>query len=236
MIRLPWLTSDSGFPPVETALDDPPGLLAAGGDLSPERLLQAYALGIFPWYGPQEPPMWWSPDPRLILRPEQVRVRTSLAKTLRNRRYEVRCDSAFAQVMRACAEPRRDGAGTWIGADIIDAYCELHRLGYAHSVETWIDGELAGGFYGVCIGRMFFGESMFSRSSDASKIALVHACRQLQAHGFPLIDCQMQTAHLQSMGAQTLDRSLFCREVAELVRAPSIIKTWDFHIVSPAGA
>lgn len=235
VIRLPWLDGDSDFPPVTQALTDPPGLLAGGGDLSPQRLLLAYSRGIFPWYGPQDPLLWWSPDPRLVLQPSRIRVRRSLAKVLRNRRYRVCFNSAFEQVMRACAEPRGDGHGTWISEDMVLAYRELHRLGYAHSVETWHGDQLVGGLYGVCIGRMFYGESMFSRVPDSSKIALVYLCRVLQEHGYPLIDCQMETSHLLSMGAQSMPRMMFCQQLAELVVQPSIIKTWNFQFVSAAG-
>jgi leucyl/phenylalanyl-tRNA--protein transferase len=214
---IPWLEADDPFPPVAKALKRPNGLLAAGGDLGVERLLDAYRHGIFPWYGEGEPVLWWSPDPRMVLVPGELRISRSLAKTLRNRAYEVRLDSAFRAVMQACAQPREGQAGTWITAEMIEAYCRLHAAGWAHSVETWIDGELAGGLYGVAIGRMFYGESMFTRVRDASKIALVHLVQHLEHQQFQLIDCQMATTHLASLGAREIPRARFARLVTELV-------------------
>lgn len=214
---IPWLRADEPFPPIERALKRPSGLLAAGADLSPGRLLDAYRKGIFPWSGEGEPILWWSPDPRMVLFPDELKVSRSLSKTLRNGRFEVRFDTAFRPVMRACGEPREGQAGTWITAEMIEAYCTLHETGWAHSVETWLDGELAGGLYGIAIGRMFYGESMFARGRDASKVALVHLVRRLRAHGFGLIDCQMATGHLASLGAREIPRSRFARTVAELV-------------------
>src|ERR1039458_1510970 len=187
---IPWLERDDPFPPLASALRHPNGLLAAGADLSPERLLAAYRQGIFPWYSDGEPILWWSPDPRMVLIPTELKISRSLAKTLRNRRYEIRFDSAFAAVMQGCASRGDDHAapstgetGTWITADMRAAYQRLHELGYAHSVETWIEGELAGGLYGVAIGRMFYGESMFTRVRDASKMAMVHLVRRLERQG-----------------------------------------------------
>ena len=177
---IPWLGTDLAFPPVESALAEPNGLLAVGGDLSPRRLLAAYRRGIFPWYSEGDPILWWCPDPRMVLVPGELRVTRSLAKTLRNKTYQVRFDTAFDDVMRGCAAPRPDQPGTWITAEMRAAYGRLHELGYAHSVETWIDGRLAGGLYGVAIGRVFFGESMFTRVRDASKIAFVHLVRRLE--------------------------------------------------------
>ena len=206
---------------------DPNGLLALGGNLSPELLLSAYRQGIFPWYGPGEPILWWSPDPRMVLRPQAVHISRSLSKALRNRRYEIRIDTAFIEVMRACAAPRGEGQGTWIGEAMIEAYARLFDLGYAHSVETWIEGQLAGGVYGVALGRMFFGESMFSHQRDTSKIALVHLCRYLQQHDFPLLDCQMHTEHLHRMGARTMARSAFCTEVRQLTDMPAKLGPWN---------
>ena len=215
---IPWLTEDSPFPPVENALRTPNGLLAAGGDLSSHRLLDAYRHGVFPWFNLGEPVLWWSPDPRMVLFPDEINVTRSLARVLRNAAYEVRCDTAFEQVMHACAAPRRgQQSGTWIHEDMIDAYCELNRMGYAHSVETWIDGKLTGGLYGIGIGRMFYGESMFSNASNASKIALVHLARQLERWGFGMIDCQMKTLHLASLGAREIPRSDFIVRLQELV-------------------
>jgi len=218
----------SFFPPVETALADPNGLLAMGGDLSPGRLLDAYRHGIFPWFNPGEPILWWSPDPRMVLVPSEVRVTRSLAKRLRNAGFELRVDTAFADVMRACAEPREGAGGTWISPAMVAAYSRLFDAGYAHSVETWHDGRLVGGLYGVAIGRMFYGESMFSREPDASKVALVRLARQLQRWGFGLIDCQMETAHLASLGARTMPRAAFTARLAELVNLPHQPGPWHF--------
>ena len=218
----------SYFPPVETALAEPNGLLAMGGDLSAERLLDAYRHGIFPWFNPGEPILWWSPDPRMVLAPDAIRVSRSLAKRIRNGGFEVRVDTAFGDVMRACAEPREGTGGTWISPAMVAAYTRLHQAGCAHSVETWRDGRLAGGLYGVAIGRMFYGESMFSREPDASKVALVCLARQLQRWGFGLIDCQMETAHLASLGAHTMPRTAFTARLAELVHLPHRLGPWHF--------
>ena len=222
------LPDTSFFPPVETALVDPNGLLAMGGDLSAGRLLDAYRHGIFPWFNPGEPILWWSPDPRMVLVPDEVRVTRSLAKRLRNAGFELRVDTAFADVMRACAEPREGAGGTWISPAMVAAYTRLFDAGYAHSVETWHDGRLVGGLYGVAIGRMFYGESMFSREPDASKVALVRLARQLQRWGFGLIDCQMETAHLASLGARTMPRAAFTARLAELVNLPHQPGPWHF--------
>ena len=240
---IPWLDDDTPFPPIERALRSPAGLLAAGGKLSVARLLEAYRHGIFPWFNPGEPVLWWSPDPRMVLIPNEFRTSHSLAKVLRKAAYEVRTDSAFEQVMRSCAAPRRKHligqdvtqSGTWIGEAIIAAYCELHRLGYAHSVETWINGSLAGGLYGVCIGQMFFGESMFSHADNASKIALAHLAAQFQRWqlgrattlGTAMIDCQMNTPHLASLGAREIPRGEFIAQLQELVHCAPI-PDWRF--------
>ena len=221
------------FPPVETALREPNGLLAMGGDLSAERLLDAYRHGIFPWFNPGEPILWWSPDPRMVLVPGEIRVTRSLAKRIRNSGFEVRLDTAFTEVMRACAEPREGAGGTWISPAMIAAYARLHQAGYAHSVETWHDGRLVGGLYGVAIGRMFYGESMFSREPDASKVALVRLARQLQHWNFGLIDCQMETAHLASLGARTMPRTAFTARLAELVNLPHRSGPCTFDINAP---
>src|SRR5262245_53766187 len=197
-----WLGADTPFPPLAAAQKEPNGLLAVGGDLSPRRLLDAYRRGIFPWYSEGDPILWWSPDPRMVLFPDELRVTRSLAKPLRTKPHEVRFDTAFTAVMRGCAAPRPGQGGTWIGPEMRAAYRRLHDLGYAHSAETWIDGELAGGLYGVALGGAFFGESMFTRTRDASKMALVGLVRRLAAEGFGLIDCQMHTAHLESLGAR----------------------------------
>jgi len=207
---IPWLSEAPVFPPLETALAEPNGLLAAGGDLDPQRILAAYRHGIFPWYSAGEPILWWSPDPRMVLLPDQIKISRSLAKTLRNTDYEVRLDTAFDDVIHACAIKPRDGQpGTWITREMQQAYRMLHRLGYAHSVETWIAGKLAGGLYGIALGQAFYGESMFSHVRDASKIALVHLCAHLKQRGFGIIDCQMETAHLASLGARPIPRRDF---------------------------
>jgi len=224
MIR--WLKAGESFPPVESALAQPNGLLAAGGDLGPARLIEAYRHGIFPWYNEGQPVLWWSPDPRMVLPPTEIRITRSLAKVLRNRQHEIRVDSAFRAVMQACAEPRAEQEGTWISQDMINAYCQLHEQGMAHSVETWIDGELAGGLYGIEIGHMFFGESMFRRATDASKIALVYLARRLARRGSGLIDCQMHTPHLASMGAREIPRETFMRRLGELVNYPQKPALW----------
>src|ERR1700704_233608 len=207
---IPWLERDTPFPPIQSALKDPNGLLAAGADLSRERLLEAYRHGIFPWFSEGDPILWWSPDPRMILFPAELKISRSFGKTLRNRSYEARFDSAFDEVLAGCAAPRKGSPGTWISGAMIEAYRNLHRLGYAHSVETWIDGDLAGGLYGAAIGRGFFGESMFSRARDASKIALAALVAHLESAGFGLIDCQMRTPHLETLGARASRRRPGC--------------------------
>lgn len=223
----PLLSNDIFFPPITLALRSPNGLLAAGGDLSPPRLLEAYRRGIFPWFSEGEPILWWSPDPRMVLFPGEFKTSHSLRKTLRKGRYEVRTDSAFEQVMRACAAPRADQAGTWIHKDMIAAYCELHRLGYAHSVEVWMDGQLVGGLYGMALGRMFYGESMFSFRTDASKIALAHLAAQLERWNFGMIDCQMNTRHLASLGAREIPRAEFIARLQDLINYPPVT-AWHF--------
>ena len=283
-----FLHGDTPFPPVEQALRSPNGLLAAGGDLTPARLLDAYRHGIFPWFNAGDPILWWSPDPRMVLFPEEFKISRSLRKTLRNRTYEIRTDTAFEQVMRACAEPRKgrgcntllaepadcgssrlaalpapgsstspcQGGHTWITEEMVAAYTGLHRMGYAHSVESWLDGKLAGGLYGIGIGRMFYGESMFSRATDASKAALAHLAAQLQRWesgpstglitsdsagvvGQPsrmasssirtgMIDCQMNTPHLASLGARELPRTEFIQRLQELIHYPDIAPLWKF--------
>ncbi len=224
---IPWLERDAPFPPIQSALKHPNGLLAAGGDLSPERLLEGYRRGIFPWFSEGDPIFWWSPDPRMILYPEELKISRSFAKTLRNRRYAVRFDSAFGEVMAGCAAPRRGEPGTWITGRMLGAYASLHRLGYAHSVETWIDGELAGGLYGVAIGQVFFGESMFSRARDASKIALAALVAHLESVDFRLIDCQMRTRHLESLGAREIPRRRFSRLLEELIHYARSPGSWS---------
>jgi len=224
---IPWMERGTPFPPVHSALEHPNGLLAAGGDLSPQRLLEAYRLGIFPWFSEGDPILWWSPDPRMVLFPAEFRISRSFAKVLRNRRYQVRFDLAFDQVMTGCAAPRKGEGGTWITGEMLEAYRELHRLGYAHSVETWIDGTLAGGLYGVAVGGAFFGESMFSLAGDASKIALASLVAHLDAAGFGLIDCQMRTRHLETLGAREVPRRRFSRLLSELVHYPRSPGSWS---------
>ncbi len=211
---LAWLERDDPFPPVERALKNPHGLLCAGADLSVERLLEAYRRGIFPWYSRGEPPLWWSPDPRMVLECDALKVSRSLAKSLRNKGYEVRVDTVFREVLKGCAYRTE---GTWLGTEMQAAYSNLHRAGYAHSFETWRKNELVGGLYGVAIGRMFYGESMFSRQTDASKVALVYLVDFLRSRGFPLIDCQMHTPLLASLGAREIPRRAFLRTLSTLV-------------------
>lgn len=229
---LPWLKPDDPFPSVEAALREPNGLLCAGLDLSPERILDAYSQGIFPWFNPGEPVLWWSPDPRMVLVPAELKVSRSLRQRMKRGDYEIRVDTSFREVMLACAEPREGQSGTWISPPMLDAYMRLHGMGYAHCVETWMDDELAGGLYGIAIGRMFYGESMFSRKTDASKLALVHLCRQLEAWGFGLIDCQMETAHLASMGARPIPRKLFLHEVKRLVKLQAVPSPWRCELIN----
>jgi leucyl/phenylalanyl-tRNA--protein transferase len=221
---LAWLEPGDPFPPVERALKEPNGLLAAGADLSVGRLLEAYRRGVFPWYSAGQPPLWWSPDPRMVLYCDELKVSRSLAKSLRNRGYELRIDSAFAEVLEGCAwRPE----GTWLGADMKRAYLRLHREGYAHSFETWRAGELVGGLYGVALGRMFFGESMFSRATDASKVALVHLVSFLKNLDCPLVDCQVHTPLLESLGAREIPRAEFLRALAGLVNYAQPPMKWS---------
>jgi leucyl/phenylalanyl-tRNA--protein transferase len=224
---IPWLKNNAPFPPLSRALTEPNGLLAAGGELTAERLIDAYRSGIFPWYSADQPLLWWSPDPRMVLNPAELKLSRSLGKCIRKHNFEIRVDSAFESVMRACAAPRDGQSGTWITGDMIAAYGALHRCGIAHSVETWIDGELMGGLYGVALGRMFYGESMFTRAADASKIALAHLARQLQRWRFGLIDCQMNTAHLASLGAREIPRAEFVRQLKVLVNCEPPL-SWQF--------
>jgi leucyl/phenylalanyl-tRNA--protein transferase len=201
------------FPDVSLAEREPDGLLAVGGDLTPQRLIQAYQLGIFPWFSEGEPILWWSPDPRTVLYPEKIKISRSLRKTLRKKIYDVSFDRKFDEVILGCAAPRDDSPGTWLVPEMIKAYCQQHQLGLAHSVEVYHDGKLVGGLYGMAIGKVFFGESMFSRSRDSSKVALVYLCRQLQTWGFKMIDCQVYTRHLASLGAQEIPRQKFCQDL-----------------------
>ncbi len=229
-LRLPWLSPDphAPFPPVERALRDPDGLLAAGGDLSPGRLLNAYRHGIFPWFSEGEPILWWSPDPRIVFRTEGVRLSRRFLRQLRSSGWVARADTAFVDVMTACAAtPRAGQGGTWITADMRHAYAELHRLGHAHSVEVFDDGgRLVGGIYGVAVGRMFFGESMVSLASGGSKAALAALALRLQAWDWPLIDAQVENPHLLRMGGETRPRTRFLAEIEPLTAAPGRIGSW----------
>ncbi len=229
---IPWLEADTPFPCVERAVadDSARGLLAAGADLSPGRLLDAYRKGIFPWYSEGQPILWWSTDPRMVLYTERFKISDSLRKTLRklqnNPEIEFKFDNAFESVVRACAEPRVDehgnAGGTWISEDMIDAYTELHRMGYAHSSEMWMKDRLIGGAYGICIGRMFYGESMFSRVTDASKMALAHLVYFLKTRQVHMIDCQQETRHLASLGAVAISRKEFVSWIEDAVNQPPV--------------
>ncbi|MEO8935850.1 MAG: leucyl/phenylalanyl-tRNA--protein transferase [Burkholderiaceae bacterium] len=229
-----WLLPGEPFPPVEAALREPAGLLAAGGDLSPTRLIDAYRHGIFPWFNEGDPVLWWSTDPRMVLFTDEFRISHSLRKRLvrsiTDDTISIRCDTAFEQVITACAQPRDVDGGTWIVDDIVDAYLKLHRMGIAHSVETWIDDRLVGGLYGIAIGRMFYGESMFTRITDASKIALAHLVAFAQQQAMPMLDCQQQTRHLASMGARAIPRVEFKTRITGLVEQPAI-DAWPERLV-----
>jgi len=230
---LTWLERDDPFPPAERALKNPNGLLCAGADLSPGRLLAAYRQGIFPWYSGDEPILWWSPDPRMVLFCDELKVSRSLAKNMRNKGFEVRIDSAFSRVIEACSEPRKGEPGTWLGKDMRAAYLALHRAGHAHSFETWHGDSLVGGLYGVAIGRAFYGESMFSRATDASKVALVCLVETLSARGFPMIDCQQRTPLLASLGAREIPRRQFLRRLAALVNYAEPPEKWTRREPAP---
>lgn len=227
------LSEALAFPPPRLAT--PEGLLAAGGDLSPERLLLAYRTGIFPWYSDDEPILWWSPDPRLVLYPRDVHISRSLAKVIRRGDFTLSLDRAFERVIRACASVRdRSGEGTWIVPDMVEAYCGLHGRGYAHSVEAWQGQRLAGGLYGVSLGRGFFGESMFARVANASKVALAALAAYLESEGFDFIDCQVTTGHLQRMGAREIPRELYLEELRRSLQAPSRVGKWQMPVDAPA--
>lgn len=207
---IPWLADNPTlFPPIDSALEEPNGLLAAGGDLSPARLINAYRHGIFPWFNEDEPILWWSPAPRCVLYPTKVHASKSLRKTLRKHAFSVSLDSAFKEVIARCASSRAHTSGTWICSEMQEAYCNLFTLGHAHSVEVWSQDRLVGGLYGIAINKMFFGESMFSLENDTSKIALCYLATQLHAWGFTLIDCQVHNPHLESLGAVEIDRKTF---------------------------
>ena len=220
---LAWIGPDDPFPPVARALRDPNGLLAAGGDLSQQRLLEAYRRGIFPWFSRGEPILWWSPDPRMVLYAGELKVSRSLAKNLRNKGYRVTVDTAFQEVLKGCASRKE----TWLGKPMQAAYLALHQAGYAHSFETWHEDDLVGGLYGVAVGRMFYGESMFSKATDASKVALVTLVKQLVVREFPLIDCQMKTPLLASLGGREIPRAAFLHALAPLVNYAGQPERWN---------
>jgi leucyl/phenylalanyl-tRNA---protein transferase len=230
MFRLSANPSDLRFPPVDSST--PEGLLAIGGDLRPERLLEAYRHGIFPWYDADQPILWWSPDPRTVLFPDKLHISRSLKRSLRPGLFSVTFDRCFRDVMQQCAGPRPqypDG-GTWITAEMLDAYTLLHKQGYAHSVETWQDGNLVGGLYGVALGGAFFAESMFTRVPDASKVALVSLVRQLEVWGFRLMDCQQSSPHVMALGAEEISRREFLDHIAAALTLPDRQGHWQFDI------
>jgi leucyl/phenylalanyl-tRNA--protein transferase len=232
---IPWLEKDTPFPDVSEALTEAegaPGLLAAGAELSASRLLDAYRNGIFPWFSENQPVLWWSTDPRMVLPTAEFKISDSLRKTLRKvdqsmrtgGRWQVRFDTDFESVIRACAAPRERSSGTWISEDIVAGYCQLHTLGYAHSSELWLDNELVGGAYGICIGRMFYGESMFARTTDASKTALAYLVEFLRDQDVELIDCQQETNHLASLGGRTMPRTTFISHMKSAIAQPAITR------------
>lgn len=215
------------FPDINLAQDEPNGLLAVGGCLSTERLLNAYRQGIFPWYSEGEPILWWTPSPRLVIYPQKLKTSKSLKKTIRKGQFEITFDSAFSDVIDQCSLPRGDGYGTWITEEIKQAYATLHEKGYAHSVEAWQEGKLVGGLYGISIGSIFFGESMFSQVSNASKVAFVTLVTQLHEAGFKLIDCQVRTEHLVSLGAEEISRELFSQHLVEFNQVEPAVNIWE---------
>jgi leucyl/phenylalanyl-tRNA--protein transferase len=216
-----WLDADTcQFPDYSYALSEPNGLLAAGGDLSPERIINAYALGIFPWFNEDDPILWWCPDPRSILIPRDFSPSRSLVKFMRNTEYKITFNQCFSDVMELCAAPRTKQDGTWINEDMVEAYSQLNELGYAHSVEYWRNGKLEGGLYGLSIGKAFFGESMFSLSANASKVAFSHLCDKLNKHDFELIDCQVHSPHLESLGAFEVPRHEFLQLLQDAICKP----------------
>ncbi len=224
MIQIPYIRYELSFPPIESATPD--GLLAYGGDLSPNRLLLAYRSGIFPWYNSSDPILWWSPDPRLVLFLDEFILRKSLKKRMKH--FEVRYDTAFAQVMQECGSISRDGQnGSWIIPEVIEAYGVLHDMGYAHSIEAWQDGKLVGGLYGVVIGKMFYGESMFAKVSDASKVAFASLIERLKKEGFEMIDCQIPSPHLKSLGAREISRKEFMKHLHDQLYKDFVTGNWN---------
>ena len=235
--RITWLSPSDppdAFPDIDDALVEPDGLLAAGGDLSPSRLLAAYRRGIFPWYEEGQPILWWSPDPRCVLIPDEFHVSRSLRRAARGSKGELRFNTAFADVIAACAEPRPSQRGTWITRDMIRAYDRLHRDSWAHSVEVWDEGRLTGGVYGLAVGRVFFGESMFSRKTNASKFALLGLCRILATNGFELLDCQVVTRHLTTLGAAMISRAEFNDILERACTPPNAFENWPDDPISVA--
>jgi len=227
VVTIPWLPDDEiWFPDPERALVQPDGLLAAGGDLTPARLIAAYRQGIFPWYSAGDPILWWSPNPRCVFFPDRFHISRSLRRQLHRNDYRISYDTSFAQVMHACAAPRGDDNGTWITPEMSHAYLALHQLGVAHSIEVWREDALIGGLYGLAIGRIFYGESMFSRATGGSKIALAHLTARLSRQGYFLLDCQVHSPHLESLGAHCIDRSEF-RRILNRWTAPTIQGLWD---------
>ena len=223
---IPFLRPNDPFPPVSKALRSPNGLLCAGGDLSVGRIVEAYSRGIFPWFSEGEPILWWSPHPRMVLFPDELKLSRSLRKSVAKGRFETRFDTAFEQVIAGCAAPRDGQPGTWIGPAMIEAYARLHELGFAHSVESWREGTLAGGLYGILLGKVYFGESMFTRETDASKVALVKLVERLRALGVRVIDCQQATRHLASLGAREIPRREFAQLLAESIQYPPSGRRW----------
>ena len=226
--ELPCLEDRAGapFPDTTEALDSPNGLLAWGGDLQPNRVLRAYRSGIFPWYSEGQPLLWWSPAPRCVIFPEKVHISRRTRRRYNSGKFSLSLDSAFAEVIAACAAPRGEDNGTWITREMLEAYIQLHRLGHAHSLEVWEEGELVGGIYGLAMGSIFFGESMFSHKTDASKIALITLCRQLHQWGVELLDCQVGNPHLFSMGAEQISRTTFERLLRELTSQTGTEQNW----------
>ncbi len=225
---LHWLDQNTdAFPHYQYALEEPNGLLAAGGDLSPNRLISAYSLGIFPWYNPGEPILWWTPDPRSVIYPETFKPSRSLKKLLKKQHFQVTMDTCFASVINCCSQPRAQESGTWIDPAIKQAYTQLHEMGFAHSVEVWSEGRLVGGLYGIALGRVFFGESMFSTKDNASKVAFALLCKQLCSWDFEIIDCQVHNPHLESLGAVEIPRAKFLKALEKGI-AKSPQEVWHF--------
>jgi len=225
---IPYQADPSDFPPLEQALDHPDGLLAIGGDLTPSRIMIAYRQGIFPWYSEDQPILWWSPSERMVLLPECLKISRSLKKAIRQNRFTLTCDQAFSQVVAACAGPRRHQRGTWITQEMFAAYCQLHQQGFAHSFESWYQDQLVGGLYGVVLGKVFFGESMFAHMTDASKVAFVYTVQHLQKWGYELIDCQVHTQHLHSFGAVEIPRHQYRALLDRLCEVEGYSGPWRF--------